>query len=79
MEEFENMDEEALRLAIDEMTVELSQAKKAYREKRLAGVKLAVEARKQADEDLSDELRKLGVPYRSRDMLGSITSLTYRL
>ena len=79
MEEFENMDEEALRLAIAEMTVELSQAKKAYREKRLAGVMLAVEARKQADEDLSDELRKLGVPYRSRDMLGSRTSLTYRL
>jgi hypothetical protein len=76
MEEFETMTEEALKITIEDLTVQLSQAKRAYRDKRLTGVKLAVEARKQADEELSDELRKLGVNYRSTSNVFS--PLTYR-
>jgi hypothetical protein len=79
MEDFKDMNEEDLQIAIEDMTTQLTEAKKAYREKRLAGVRLAIESRKQADEDLSEELRKLGVPYRSRDMFSSRMGLTYRL
>jgi len=35
--------------------------KKAYREKRMSGLKSAMEARKSADEAVRDELRALGV------------------
>jgi hypothetical protein len=35
--------------------------KKAYREKRMAGLKSAMEARKSADEAVREELKALGV------------------
>ena len=46
---------------IKELEAQLSDMKKAYREKRMAGLKSAMEARKSADEAVRDELRALGV------------------
>lgn len=71
MKDFTDMHEEELKVSIEDMTWKLSEAKKAYREKRFAGVRLAVEARNQAEEDLSGELRRLGVNYRSQNNMFS--------
>ena len=46
---------------IKEMETQLLEMKKAYRDKRMAGLKSAVEARKSADEAVRDELKALGV------------------
>ena len=46
---------------IKEMETQLLYMKKAYRDKRMAGLKSAVEARKSADEAVRDELKALGV------------------
>ena len=46
---------------IKEMETQLLDMKKAYRDKRMAGLKSAVEARKSADEAVRDELKALGV------------------
>jgi|TARA_Y100000296_G_C5021582_1_gene180112 hypothetical protein len=75
---FRDMTEDELKDTIIDMSSQLREAKEAYREKRLVGVKLALEARKSADEDLSEELRKIGVSYRVRDELRPL-GLTYRL
>ena len=41
---------------IKELEAQLTDMKKAYREKRMAGLKSAMEARKSADEAVRDEL-----------------------
>ncbi len=46
---------------IKELESQLGEMKKAYREKRMAGLKSAMEARKSADEAVRDELKALGV------------------
>ena len=46
---------------IKEMETQLLDMKKAYRDKRMAGLKSAVEARKSADEAVREELKALGV------------------
>ena len=46
---------------IKEMETQLLEMKKAYRDKRMAGLKSAVEARKSADEAVREELKALGV------------------
>tara|TARA_R100000306_G_scaffold62362_1_gene68945 strand:- start:5088 stop:5342 length:255 start_codon:yes stop_codon:yes gene_type:complete len=77
---FRDMTEDELKITIDDMSSQLREAKEVYREKRLGGVRLALEARKSADEELSEELRKIGVSYRSRyanDMINPL-GLTYR-
>ena len=46
---------------ITELDTQLRDMKKAYREKKMAGLKSAMEARKSADEAVRDELKALGV------------------
>ena len=46
---------------IKELEAQLADMKKAYREKRMAGLKSAMEARKSADEAVREELKALGV------------------
>ena len=46
---------------IKEMETQLLEMKKAYRDKRMAGLKSAMEARTSADEALREELKALGV------------------
>jgi RecA-family ATPase len=46
---------------INELDTQLRDMKKAYREKRMAGLKSAMEARKSADEAVREELKALGV------------------
>ena len=46
---------------ITELDTQLRDMKKAYREKKMAGLKSAMEARKSADEAVREELKALGV------------------
>ena len=46
---------------INELDAQLADMKKAYRERKMAGLKSAMEARKSADEAVRDELKALGV------------------
>ena len=46
---------------INELEAQLADMKKAYREKKMAGLKSAMEARKSADEYVREELIALGV------------------
>jgi len=46
---------------INELGEQLADMKKAYREKKMAGLKSAMEARKSADEAVREELKALGV------------------
>ena len=45
---------------IESMEKELLEAKKAYREKRTAGLRDAMEAKKLADEAVKEEMKALG-------------------
>ena len=46
---------------INELDAQLADMKKAYREKKMAGLKSAMEARKSADEAVREELKALVV------------------
>jgi|TARA_B100001093_G_scaffold281303_1_gene268754 aspartate aminotransferase-like enzyme len=46
---------------ISEMEKQLMEMKKAYRERKYEGLKIAMDARKSADEALNDELKALGL------------------
>ena len=46
---------------INELDAQLADMKKAYRERKMAGLKSALEARKSADEAVREELKALGV------------------
>jgi hypothetical protein len=46
---------------ISEMEKQISEMRKAYRDKKYAGIRLAMEARKSADQALQDELKSLGM------------------
>ena len=52
---------EDMAIEIKEMETQLLEMKKAYRDKKMAGLKSAVEARKSADEAVREELKALGV------------------
>ena len=58
--EYDDVTVEDLQELVDNMTNELRSAKQAFRDKRFAGVNAAVIARKEADVELTEELRKLG-------------------
>ena len=47
---------------ISDMEKQLSDMRKAYRDKKYAGIRLAMEARKSADQALQEELKSLGLP-----------------
>ena len=46
---------------INELDTQLADMKKAYREKKMAGLRSAMEARKSAEEAVQEELKALGV------------------
>ena len=46
---------------INELDAQLADMKNAYRERKMAGLKSAMEARKSADEAVREELKALGV------------------
>jgi len=46
---------------INELEAQLTDMKKAYRGKKMAGLKSAMEARKSAEEAVQEELKALGV------------------
>ena len=52
---------EAMASNIKELEAQLAQARKEYREKRTANLRNAVEARKEADKLVQEELKALGV------------------
>ena len=57
---FDGMSVDELQDAVEQMSAELRNAKIALREKKLSGVRVALEARREADAELSEELRKIG-------------------
>jgi hypothetical protein len=59
-EEYGDVSVDELQQIVDDMSAQVRIAKQALREKRLAGVNAAMEAKKEADVELADELRKLG-------------------
>ena len=46
--------------AVDEMTIQLRDTKTALRNKKLSGLRAAIEAKKEADADVKGELQRLG-------------------
>jgi len=66
---FESMSVEELQQTVEEMSVQLRDAKVALKNKRLSGVRAAIEARREADADLTEELRKIGYTTRYADQL----------
>ena len=65
---FDGMSVDELQDAVEQMSAELKSAKIALRDKRLSGVRAAIEARREADADLNEELRKIGYPAGSRNL-----------
>ena len=59
---YKDMEIEELQQIVDELAIQIRAAKQALRDKRLAGVNAAVEARREADAELAEELKKLGYP-----------------
>ena len=57
---FDSMSVDELQDAVEQMSADLRNAKIALRDKRLSGVRAALEARREADADLNEELRKIG-------------------
>ena len=62
---FGDMSIEDLQETVQEMSVQLRDAKAALKEKRLSGVRIALDARREADVELQEELKKLGYTYRT--------------
>jgi len=58
--EYDDAPIEDLQELVDNMSDQLNSAKQVLRDRRLAGVGAAVTARREADEELKEELRKLG-------------------
>ena len=65
---FNGLSVEELQDAVEQMSAELRDAKIALRDKRLSGVRAALEARREADADLNEELRKIGHRAGSRSL-----------
>ncbi len=59
---YEAMATEELQKLVDDLSIQMKAAKQALKDKRLAGVNAAVEARREADAELAEELKKLGYP-----------------
>jgi chaperonin GroEL (HSP60 family) len=65
---FDSMSVDELQDAVEQMSADLRNAKIALRDKRLSGVRAALEARREADADLNEELRKIGHRAGSRSL-----------
>ena len=59
---YEAMATEELQKLVDDLSIQMKAAKQALKDKRLAGVNAAIEARREADAELAEELKKLGYP-----------------
>ena len=60
---YKDMELEELQKLIEDLSIQVKAAKQTLRDKRLAGVNAAVEARREADAELAEELKKLGYPH----------------
>ena len=60
MSNYDDLTIEELQSAVEQLSNELTEARTKLREKRLAGVRAAMLARKEADLVLNEELKKLG-------------------
>ena len=60
MSNYDDLTIEELQSAVEQLSNELTEARTKLREKRLAGVRAAMSARKEADLVLNEELKKLG-------------------
>lgn len=69
LDSYENLTIEELQTLAEELSSQLKAAKQALRDKRLAGVNLAIAAKREADAELNEELRKLGYPSRSSSFM----------
>ena len=78
-EVFESMSIEELQETVEEMSVQLRDAKAALKNKRLSGVRAAIEARREADADLTEELRKIGYKTGSRSLFVDPFGGRYRM
>ena len=76
---FESMSVEELQETVEEMSVQLRDAKIALKNKKLSGVRAAIEARREADADLTEELRKIGYKPGTRSVFLDPFSGRYRL
>ena len=78
-EVFESMSVEELQETVEEMSVQLRDAKVALKNRRLSGVRAAIEARREADSDLTEELRKIGYKTGSRSLFVDPFGGRYRM
>ena len=78
-EVFESMSVEELQETVEEMSVQLRDAKFALKNKKLSGVRAAIEARREADDDLTEELRKIGYKPGTRSVFLDPFGGRYRL
>ena len=76
---FESMSVEELQETVEEMSVQLRDAKVALKNRRLSGVRAAIEARREADADLTEELRKIGYKTGSRSLFVDPFGGRYRM
>ena len=60
MTELDDLDVETLESTVKDLSEQLTLAKKALREKRTVDLRMAMEAKKQADANVQIELRNLG-------------------
>ncbi len=65
---FEAMSIDELQDAVNEMATQLRDAKVALRNKKLSGLKIAIEVKKEADADVAEELKRLGYHYSYRTL-----------
>jgi len=74
---FVDMSIEELQETVQEMSVQLRDAKLALKEKRLSGVRIALDARREADSELQEELKKLGYNYRIGGQFSTLSDVAH--
>jgi hypothetical protein len=57
---FESLSVEELQQTVEELSTQLRDVRLVLKNKRMSGVRAAIEARREADSDLTEELRKIG-------------------
>ena len=57
---FESLSVEELQQTVEELSSQVREARLVLKNRRLSGVRAAIEARREAESDLAEELRKIG-------------------
>ena len=57
---FESLSVEELQQTVEELSSQVREARSILKNRRLSGVRAAMEARREAESDLAEELRKIG-------------------